>query len=246
MAIANERFVKQYFGETNPIGRRIGFGSDPTSPTPIEIIGVVTDSKYTDVRTEPQRQVFFPYLETQRAGGFAVYVRASRDASTLFQLVRQTVRELDPNLPVTGMMTLERQVDQALSNERLVATMSVTFGSLATLLAIVGLYGVMAYSVARRTREIGIRMALGARGLDIGGIVIREVVVITAIGVTVSLPAAWFLGRYVSSQLHGVEPMDVLTVAAAIVLLGIVAVFAGLVPSRRAASIQPTTALRYE
>lgn len=246
VAIANERFVKQYFGDTNPIGRRIGFGGDPTSPTPIEIIGVVTDSKYTDVRTEAQKQLFFPYLEQERASGFAVYVRASRDANTLFQLVRQTVQQLDPNLPVSGMMTLEDQVDRALSNERLVATMSATFGVLATLLAVVGLYGVMAYSVARRTREIGIRMALGARGLDIGGMVIREVVVITAIGVTVALPAAWFLGRYVSSQLYGVEPMDVLTVAAAIFLLGIVAVCAGLVPSRRAASIEPTTALRYE
>jgi putative ABC transport system permease protein len=160
--------------------------------------------------------------------------------------VRQIVRQIDPNLPIHGTRTLETQVGQSLRNERLVAAMTAVFGALATLLAIVGLYGVMAYSVARRTREIGIRMALGARASAIGWLVIREVLVIAAIGVALALPVAWWLSRYVESELYGVKPTDATTVAGAVALLVVVAVLAGLVPSTRAARVSPTTALRYE
>ena len=126
------------------------------------------------------------------------------------------------------------------------ATMSAVFGGLATLLAVVGLYGVMAYTVSRRTREIGIRMALGARSATIGWLVIREVLAIVAIGMALGLPAAWWLGRYVSAQLYGVRPTDPVTVIAAVMLLATVALLAGLIPSARAARVSPTTALRYE
>jgi putative ABC transport system permease protein len=134
----------------------------------------------------------------------------------------------------------------SLRNERLVATMSSIFGMLATLLAVVGLYGVMAYTVSRRTREIGIRMALGARMGNIGWLVIREVLTIVAIGMAIGLPAAWWLSRYVATQLYEVRPTDPLTIAGAVALLGIIALLAGLVPSARAARVSPTTALRYE
>jgi predicted permease len=246
VAIANETFVRHYFGTGNPIGRRIGFGGNPNTPTPIEIIGVVRDSKYSDVRDEIPRQLFFPYFEDQNPGGFTVYTRTARPADTMFTAIRQTVSGLDPSLPVYGTRTLGRQVSESLKRERLVATMTAVFGGLATLLAVVGLYGVMSYTVARRTREIGVRVAFGARANDIRWLVIREVLVITAVGIAIGLPAAWWLGRFVSTQLYGVRPGDPIAIGGAVVLLALVAGVAGLVPSARAARLDPTVALRQE
>jgi predicted permease len=246
VAIANEQFAKKYFAGRNPIGGRIGFGSNPNTPTPIEVVGIVRDSKYTGVRDDIRPGLFFPYLEDDSPGGVTVYARTTQPPEAVFASARQIVRQLDPNLPIHGTRTLEKQVEQSLSSERLVATMTAIFGALATLLAVVGLYGVMAYTVARRTREIGIRMALGARASAIGWLVIREVLVIASVGIAVALPVAWWLSRYVESQLYGVKPTDAATVAAAIVLLVGVAALAGLVPSTRAARVSPKTALRYE
>jgi predicted permease len=246
VVIVNERFARHYFGDGPAVGRRIGFGTDPNTPTPIEIVGVVRDSKYTDVRDTTQRQVFFPFFESSRPNAFTVYLRSSRPAESMFTLVRQTVSEMDPDIPVHSTRTLERQVAQSLSRERLVATMTVTFGCLATLLAVVGLYGVMSFTVARRTREIGVRVALGASSRAISWLVIREVLVIAVVGIAVGLPAAWWLGRYVSTQLFEVRPSDPLTVAGAVILLLGVALMAGLIPSLRAARLDPTTALRHE
>ncbi|HEX2444686.1 MAG TPA: ABC transporter permease [Vicinamibacterales bacterium] len=246
VAIANEHFAKKYFAGRNPIGGRIGFGSNPNTPTPIEIVGVVRDSKYTGVRDDVRPGLFFPFLESDDPGGGTVYARTTQPPDAVFATVREIVRQIDPNLPIHGTRTLERQVEQSLSNERLVATMTTLFGVLATLLAVVGLYGVMAYTVARRTREIGIRMALGARASAIGWLVIREVLVIATVGIALALPVAWWLSRYVESELYGVKPTDAITVAGSVVLLVGVAALAGLVPSARAARVNPTTALRYE
>jgi putative ABC transport system permease protein len=246
VAIVNEKFARHYFGGGNAVGRRIGFGGNPNTPTPIEIIGVVRNSKYTDVRDEIPRQVFFPYLESSQPSGFTVYLQTRQPADRMFDTVRQTMRRLDPNLPVYSTRTLERQVAQSLSRERLVSTMTAAFGTLATLLAVVGLYGVMSYTVSRRTREIGVRVAFGASARNIRWLVIREVLVIAAAGIAIGLPAAWWLGRYVSTQLYGVKPTDAVAIIGATVLLAIVAVIAGLVPSARAARLDPTAALRAE
>ena len=246
VAIVNERFARHYFGDANAVGRRIGFGADPGTPTPIEIVGVVRNSKYTDIRDEVQRQVFFPFFEASRPNAFTIYVRTSRPAESMFNLVRQTVAGLDTNIPIHGTRTLEGQVALSLSRERLVATMTATFGALATLLAVVGLYGVMSYTVTRRTREIGVRVALGATSASISWLVIREVLVIAAAGIAAALPAAWWLSRFVSAQLYGVTPGDPLTIGGTIVLLLTVALAAGLVPSTRAARLSPTVALRVE
>jgi ABC-type antimicrobial peptide transport system permease subunit len=175
-----------------------------------------------------------------------VYVRTSRPPETAFATVREVVRQLDSNLPVAGTRTVEQQVALSLRRERLVATMSTVFGGLATLLAVVGLYGVMAYTVARRTREIGLRMALGASAADIRWMVIREALAVTAAGIVIAIPTAWWLSRLVASQLYGVAASDPLIAAAAIVLLGAVSLLAGLLPSMRAARVEPTAALRYE
>jgi predicted permease len=242
--IVNERFARHYFGTANPVGRHIGFGGNPNTPTPIEIVGVVSDAKYTDVRDDIQRQLFFPYLEDTNPGGFTVYLRTSQPAEQMFNAVRQAIRQLDANLPVYGTRTLTLQVAQSLRRERLVAAMTTTFGSLATLLAVVGLYGVMSYTVARRTREIGVRVAFGAQARDIRWLVIREVFAIAAAGVAIGLPAAWWLGRLVSTELYGVKSGDVPTFAAAILFLAGVTFLAGLIPSTRAARLDPTMALR--
>lgn len=246
VAIVNERFARHYFGEANAVGRHIGFGMDPNTPTPIEIVGVVRNSKYTDVRDETQRQVFFPFLEASRPSAFTVYVRTGRPAETMFTAIRQAVQQIDPSLPIHSTRTLDRQVAHSLRRERLVATMGATFGTLATLLAVVGLYGLMSYTVARRTREIGVRVAFGATTRNIRWLVTREVLAITVAGIAVGLPSAWWLGRFVSTQLYGVEPSDPVTVAGAVLLLLVVALLAGLVPSTRAARLDPTTALRHE
>jgi predicted permease len=246
VAIANESFVKQYFGGGNAIGHHIGFGGNPGTPTPIEVIGIVKDTKYTGLRDETQKQLFFPLLEDDNPGGINVYLRTQRDPDAMFQTLRRTVQQLDPNVPIYGMRTVERQVENSLRVERFVSSLSSIFSLLATLLAMIGLYGVMSYTVARRTREIGIRMALGAIAGNIAWLIMREVVALVAIGMLLGLPAAWYLSRYVESQLYGVTPMDATAIATAIIGLTVVAAIAGLIPALRATRVSPTIALRYE
>ena len=246
VAIVNESFARKYFGEGgNPIGKRFGFGNNPNTETPIEIVGVVRDSKYQDVRDDVPRQAFFPYFESRTAGGFTVYARATQPPDAMFGTIRQLVQQIDSNIPVHTTRTVDRQVGLSLRRERLVATMSAVFGGLATLLAVIGLYGVMSYTVARRTREIGLRMALGAQPGNIVWMIVREVLVIAGAGIAVAVPASWWLGRLISTQLYGVVHTDPLAIGAAVLLLTAVAVVAGLVPSVRAARIDPTRALRF-
>ena len=163
-----------------------------------------------------------------------------------FGSVRQIVRQLDANVPIYNPRTLEHQIDQSLLNDRLIATLSTAFGVLATILAVIGLYGVMAYSVARRTREIGVRMALGALPGDVIWLVMREVVVLVGSGIVLGLIASWGLGRVVGSQLYGVSGSDPMTIAGACLVLAAVAALAGYVPARRATRVNPVLALRYE
>ncbi len=164
----------------------------------------------------------------------------------MFAALRRKMAEIDPALPTFDMKTLESQLDETLSTERLVAMLSAAFGILATLLAALGLYGVLAFLVARRTREIGLRMALGAARGSVVWMVMREALWLLGIGLAVSVPSAYLLGRYVGSQLFGVKPTDLATAAVAIVVLGVVVAVAGALPARRASSIDPIQALRYE
>jgi len=245
--IINESFAKKYFSGRSPLGLHLGLGSDPGTRTDMEIIGVVKDMKYTNLRDDIQVQAYIPYLALPVvAGSMTVYLRTTIDPKQLIGTVRRKVQNLDPNVPVYAMRTTEEQIDLSLRTERLVASLSTVFGVLATLLAVIGLYGVMAYTVARRTREIGIRMALGAEQGNVIWMIMREVLLLVGIGVVVGVPLAIGLSGLIKSQLFGMAPHDPLTLTLATLALAGVACFAGFVPALRASRVDPTRALRYE
>jgi ABC-type antimicrobial peptide transport system permease subunit len=175
-----------------------------------------------------------------------VYVRSMQEPAAALAAVRRTVREMDRNIPIYNLRTLARQIERSLLTERIVATLSTAFGVLATLLAVIGLYGLMAYTASRRTREIGLRMALGAVSGDVVWLVMREVIVLVGVGVTLGLAAAWGLSRLIGNQLYGVSPNDPVTMFAAACGLTIIALVAGYIPASRAAHVNPVSALRYE
>jgi predicted permease len=245
VAIVNASFVKRYFGDGIAVGRRFGRGTDPGTPTDIEIIGVVNDTRYESLRDEIPLLI---YLCSGQfiAYGQTVYVRTERDPDSAFGAVRAAVHELDANLPVTAMKTLETQLNESLVTERMIATLSTVFGGLATVLAVIGLYGVMAFLVTRRAREIGIRMALGAQQGNVVWLVMREVLMLVAVGIAAGLPAAFALAGLVRTQLYGIGPNDPLSIVLATLALAGVAVLAGYLPARRAARYDPVRVLRAE
>jgi len=244
--IINEKFAQRFFAGRNPVGMHLGFGTDPGTHTDMEIIGVVKDIKYTNLRDEIPIQAYVPYMNSPYLGGMTIYVRTAGEANQLMSSVRARMRELDANVPIYKMRTMEEQISNSLATERMIASLSTVFGFVATVLAIIGLYGVMSYSVAQRTREIGIRMALGAEQGKVIGMVMREVVTLIAIGIGVGVPAALVLTRVVKSQLYGLEAHDPWTLGLATGLLAMVACAAGYLPALRASRVDPMKALRYE
>jgi hypothetical protein len=245
VAIVSESFARQFLGP-QPIGRHIGFGADPGTPTRIEVVGVVGDAVYTGVTESRSWQVYVPFLEsTDDAMGW-FYVRTTGEPAAMLDAMRVAVRDLDPAVPPLALRTLAAQVNRSVASQRLVTGLCVLFGALATALAMVGLYGVMAYTVTRRTRELGVRMALGARSPRILWLILREALVLVAAGVACALPLALLASRLLQSELYGASGMDPLTVGAATLLLASVALAAALVPSWKAARLDPLRALRLE
>jgi predicted permease len=246
VVVVNEKFARFFFGNQSALGRHIGMGNLAGVKTDIEIVGVVRNAKYQNMRDEPARQVFMPYLQNDWANEMTAFVRTSSPPAQMFPLFRGAVRKLDPNLPIFQMKTEERTVDDVLAVERLVASLSTAFGILATLLAAIGLYGVMAFLVTRRTREIGIRMALGAVTGDVLWLVLREVLLLASIGLAIGLPLALGVAHLLRSQLYGLSPFDPLTIGLAIAGILVVALAAGYFPARRAIRVDPIAALRYD
>ncbi len=242
VAVVNETFAKRFFSAAhtsstaggNVLGRRFSVDNNKTI---IEIVGMVRDSKSTNIREKQQAFMYFPYLQ-QVTDGMTFYMRTTRDVSSMSSELRAQVAAIDPDLPVYDIKTMDRQIDESLFVERLVSTLSTAFGLLATLLAAVGLYGVMAYLVVRRTREIGIRMALGATPGQVQHLVMREVVLLAGIGMILAL-LSWFpVGGVIQNQMGGqlmnITGWNPLVVSSASVLLAGVAFLAGFLPARRA------------
>jgi predicted permease len=242
VAVVNESFARHFFPGQDVLGRRFSYGRNPVIE--LEVVGVVKDGKAGNLREELKRFVYVPYTQKDALGGITFYVRAKGDADPLAARVHALVRRVDPALPVTNLKTMRAQIRESLFVERMVAALSAAFGVLATLLAALGLYGVMAFAVALRTREIGIRMALGAQRKDVMRMVLRDVAILVALGVAVGLPGGYGIGRVIETQLFGLDARDPLSYAAATFTLLAAAFFAGYVPARRATRVDPMVALR--
>jgi predicted permease len=246
VAIVNEQFVKEYCGGREPIGMHVGMGGDPGTKTDIEIVGVVRNFKYENMRETIGRQMYRPNAQMKFVLNQYYYVRTASEPQSVYNALRDEVRKLDPNLPVTSMRTIEQQVERNLSTQNIVATLSVCFGVLATLLAVLGLYGVMAYLVGRRSREIGIRIALGAGTGSVVGMILKEVAVLVVAGLVFGIAGALSLSSLVRAQLYEVAPNDPVVFVGATLLLASVALVAGWLPANRASQTDPTQVLRYE
>jgi len=248
VVIINESMARYYFGDQNPVGRRVGYPSD--TGTPRVIVGVVKDSANDSPRENPQGMSYFPYRDRSatdpRIGGMCVAVRTSGEPLAVAASVRRELQDLDTSLPVLKVDTVDQQLDDVLSQERLIAELSGFFGAFAALIGCLGLYGLISFSVARRTSEVGIRLALGATRSCVLGMVVKEGMLLVLAGLVIGVPAALAVTRLISSRLYGVSPTDPLTIVAATSLMIAVALLASLIPARRASRVDPMVALRYE
>jgi putative ABC transport system permease protein len=245
VAIVNETMVKSFFPQGEAVGRRMKFGAG-SDPLNLEIVGVVRDSHHSDVNEKTKAFVYLPYSQEKAVGSLTYYLRSRQDPRALGSSVRKAVAELDASLPVYGERTFEEQVRRRLSGNRLVAVLATAFGALAAVLAATGIYGLLAYTVTQRTREIGVRMALGAAPRRVGGMILKEVARLVGIGVSLGLPLAYGFGKAVNSLLYGVKAFEASSVGIALVTLGVVSIAAGYFPVRRATRVDPLVALRYE
>jgi predicted permease len=244
-AIVNQAFVKRYLAGRDPLGVRIARGGGASDVKPNSpIVGVVADMSYRGLRDNSE-QVFFPLFESDDTGA-TFYIKVRGAPEQAIPSIRRLVRQDDPRLPILWFRTLDDQVNRSLSTERLLAALSASFGGLALLLSLIGLYGVMSFVVTRRTREIGIRLALGATGASAIRLVLRDAVVMIAAGMVIALPCVAALGKLIQSQLFGVTATDPATVAAAALLLAAGALAAAFIPAWRASNVSPTDALRLE
>jgi predicted permease len=243
-AIVNEAFVKRYLGGRSPLGVRICEGSGPDAKPNIEIVGVMSNFSYRGLREESE-QVYFPFFEGEGAGG-TFYVRVRGTPESSFPLLRAIVHGADPALPMTDLRTLDQQLTRSLNTEHMLATLSGSFSTLAMLLSLVGLYGVMSFVVTQRTREIGIRLALGAMRWSAIWLVLRDALAMILSGIAIGLPFVWALGRLVESQLYDIKPFDPAVIAVTILLLCSAGLGAAIIPAHRASGVNPTDALRVE
>jgi predicted permease len=243
VAVVNETFAKKFNLGRNAVGKRMSVGNDSLN---ITIIGLARDSKYSEVKDTVPPVFMRPWRQAGNWSANNFYIRSSLPAAQILRTIPQVMKTLDPNLPVERLKLLPQQVEDNVYMDRMISTLSVLFAALATLLAAVGLYGVLAYSVAQRTREIGVRMALGANSGRVRAMVLTQVGVMTLVGSVIGIAGALGLGRTARSLLFELQANDPMVVVLAAVTLALVAFAAGFIPARRASRIDPMAALRYE
>jgi predicted permease len=244
VVVINEAAVRKYFPNENPIGHRMGSSIERAGQ--LEIVGVLRDAKYNSMRDPSPPTQYVPTLQQARMDSAVFQLRTVGDPVAVVGAIREAVRQIDPNLPMMDVATQIEQVEKRLAPERAFAQAYAMFGSLAVLLASIGLFGLMSYSVARRTNEIGIRMALGARRQDVLRLVMRESMLLVVVGIAIGLAIAAASSRLIASLLFGLSPTDAMTIVEAVALLVIVSAVAGYLPARRAARVDPLVALHYE
>jgi putative ABC transport system permease protein len=246
VAVVNESFARHYFGEPQKaVGHYYGNGGGHV-PIDTEIVGVVKDAKHTGVRQDITRTIFTPYLQRSNPGGMTFYIRTWQSPEAAEATLRRAMQTLDSKLVLDNFRTMQEQIDEILTTERVIAILASSFGILAVLMAAVGLYGVLAYSTAQRTREIGIRIALGAGRASVMRMVLVEVLWLAGISIAIALPASLLLTHAARSQLFGISSSDPMTLVVATLLVALVALASALLPARRAARTDPIVALRYE
>jgi putative ABC transport system permease protein len=246
VVIVNQKLAEKYFAGRNPLGMHMAWGSGNSAHLNLEIVGVVQNSKHEDLRDTIHPFVYQPYAQDTRLGGGTFYVKTDQDPSSLAATLRELVRGIDSNLPISHVMTLEEDIDNSVFSDRMLTFFSLSLALLAAGLAAIGLYGVLAYMVTRRTKEIGIRIAIGATRESVAWLILREVVGMGAIGLALGMGAAFALGVLVESNLYGVKANDPMVFAATCVVLAATLLLAGWLPARKAANLDPTIALRHE
>ena len=243
MAIINEAAARKFFPGENPIGRR--FGDSPEDTGDVEIVGVLRDARYNSLRDQSPPTLYLPYLQSNPED-LAFTVRTAADPANLLTAVRGAVTAADPNIPIVTVETQLSQIERRFASERVLAQAYALFGGIAVFVAAIGLFGLLSYMVAQRTREIGIRMAMGAQRGEVLGLVLRESMLLVVAGLAIGVAAAVGAGRLVASQLFGLEPTDIPTMLSAIAVMIAGTAVAGYLPARRATRVDPMVALRYE
>ncbi len=245
VAVVNQAFAKKFNLGENPIGKRFGLNG-PNAKPDIEIVGFVQDAKYSDVKREIPPQYFLPYKQEERLGFGNFYVRTATPPEQMLATIPVVMRQLDASLPLGDIKTMEQQIQENVTQDRIISTLSLAFALLATVLAAIGLYGVLAYTVAQRTREFGLRMALGADGGRVRGMVMQQVARMAVVGGVIGMIVAVAVGRLAQSILFELQGHDPVVLTLSTIVLGIVALGAGFIPALRASKIDPMNALRYE
>jgi predicted permease len=244
VAIVNETFAKKFNLGRGALGKRLGANGKDELDT--EIVGVVQDAKYSEVKQTVPPLFFTPWTQDEQVGRMYFYIRTSLPAETFLATLPRVVARVDPNLPLEDVRTMPQQVRDNVFLDRFISVLSTAFACLATLLAAIGLYGVLAYTVAQRTREIGLRMALGAEPSRVRAMVLRQVALMTLVGGTIGLIGAVWLGTAAASLLYQLQGYDPAVLVGASLILAIVALGAGFIPANRASRVEPMQALRYE
>jgi predicted permease len=244
VAIVNGKLAQSFFPHSGALGKTVSFCE--AKDAPIEIVGVAADAKYAAIDEEPPPTLFLPYLQQEDAEDVTFEIKTAASTESMVKLIRIAINSVDRDLPLLDVRTQNQQIDATLTQQRMFASLTGGFGVLALILAGIGIYGIMAYNVARRTNEIGIRMALGAQARSVLAMILREAWLLAGLGIVLGLAVALAVTRLLAAMLFGIRPNDPLTYCTAGLLLLAIALVAGAVPARRAASIDPCDALRHE